>query len=142
MWDRKLEVLGETYNLDQVNLDIWNENRLPRYLLFRQCWWGQGESRRPGDLILEVMSAGSIASQMLSLPYIASQAAQNHPSFLWTLVELGWYESKAETGPHVLDIRVYDRDGAFVDTAERDRLARLAAREAAQQLEAPKEETA
>lgn len=124
MWNRKLDILGKSYTLDQVDLKIENENRLPRFLIFRQVVGQFG----PGDLHLEAMLSGGVVGT-LSPNMIAKSMAEGHTGQLWTVVELGWYHPEFyENGPYIHDIRVFDIEGNFVDSMERGRRERLAAK--------------
>jgi len=128
-WDRTIDVLGLSYTLDQINLDIGNVNRLPRTLVFRQPYWGEGKDRRPGsELFLEAMLGGNICPSITGT-WIAATRSQNDYSNLYTVVEIDWYEDDIKThGPWIRDIKVFDHDGNYIDSARRDRAARLLAR--------------
>lgn len=128
-WDRKIDVLGLSYRLDWVNLETENLNRLPRWLLFRQPYWGQGDERRPGgELFLELTQGGGIHG--LRIENVVYDIVTSDSSSLYTLVELYWHDDDCTVG----DIRVYSHDGQFVDNYARRR-AEVAAYRAKQALE-------
>lgn len=129
-WDGMLDILDYRYKLDWADLSIWNGNRLPKWLLFRQPLWRYGEELRPGsELFLELAQPGSV-SPSIDIRTIARDAAVSDSSSVYTLVEMIWPDRHAEEGPWITDIRVYDRDGSYVDSHTREREARLAAKAA------------
>lgn len=131
-WDRKIDVLGLSYRLDWVNLETENLNRLPRWLLFRQPYWGEGEDRRPGgELFLELTQGGGIHG--LRMGNVVYDIATSDSSSLYTLVELYWSDDDCTVG----DILVYGNDGRFVDNYARRRaeVAAIRAQQAVEQQE-------
>lgn len=133
IWDRKVDILGNTLVLDMLNLEIENTNRLPKYILLRQVYWGKGDERRASqEFYIEWMQQGGIGP-MTSAKHMASQAAESlGHSHLFTLVELGWYEDEmALKGPYVHDILVFDENGHYTDSHQRQVAAVRLAREQA-----------
>lgn len=127
-WDGMLNILDYRYKLDWADLSIWNGNRLPRWLLFRQPFWRYGDERRPGsELFLELAQPGGVGSS-IKMEALARDAASRDHSSLYTLVEIGWPDRHAEEGPWISDIRVYDEEGNFIDSHTRARHARIAAK--------------
>jgi hypothetical protein len=131
MWKRHIEVLGQPIHLNHLNFSL--KATLPRFILLRQCWWGEGENRRLGEFFHELEFTGSIVSQVAHPVAIAKTLAMDQPSYRWTLVELGWHEGDYRNGnpPWIADVIVFNRDGTFEDKMARERKARFAARGAA-----------
>ena len=122
-WDKKLRFLDYEYNLDWLDTSIWNTNRLPKFILFRQVVWPSGL----GEPFYQMSVPGGIGSN-ISPHHIATIYAEDS-AYIWTVVEVGWYDD--QPGPYVHDITVYKPDGTYEDSAMRERAARLAAKEAA-----------
>lgn len=117
-----IEFLGNTFNLDMLNEQVENSNRLPRILLFRQVYWGQGEERRVGtDVFLEVMFCAGIGkiSKSEALYYSSKMANEDHHN-KWTAVELMWLGEETTT-PHVMDVIEFFPDGTRKDDTDRRR---------------------
>lgn len=115
-----IEFLGNTFSLDMFNENIGNSNRLPRILLFRQVYWGEGENRRVGsDVYLEATFTGGIAKLNESNAlYYCSTIAEEDFSNKWTAVLLHWYgDDVAE--PHVGDIIEFFPDGGRLNDRDR-----------------------
>ncbi len=128
-WDRRLKVmdgpvqLGRDVVLDMLDLTVWNEKRLPKFILLRQIIWGDGEV---GDEFhMEAMQMGTVMP-VLSMKRVAREIAENDSRNRYTLVELGWYEREPE--PYLQDVCIFDGEGNYTDTSQRDRARRAAAR--------------
>lgn len=122
MWCRDLIVLNRKVRLSPINME--EHGHQPRFILLRQVLWGVNCS--PGDYIHEASFTGTIASPVLEPKWVAKNAAITYPQYRWTLVELGWYEDDRAAGnpPHIFDVIVYEPDGSFIDSMEREREAR------------------
>lgn len=107
--------LGLKYNLDMLDNRLWNNNRLPRVLLFRQVIWKDGHVS--SDLHLEAMFMAGISkiSESDALYYCGNIAKEDY-SNKWTAVTLVWGgDEKTGYEPNILDIIEFFPDGTRID---------------------------
>lgn len=131
-WDRRLKVMdggeqiGQDVVLDMLDLTVDNERRLPKYILLRQVRWDDGHLG--SEFHIELAQLGNVLP-MVSMTNVAATVASNDARSRYILVELGWYERDSE--PFLHDVMIFDDEGCYTSTHQRDKVRRLAERAAA-----------
>lgn len=115
---RNIEFLGNTFNLDMLDVHVGNSNRLPRIILFRQVIWGEAKTLGT-DVFMEAMFPAGIGriGKSEALHYCAKMAKEDDFN-KWTAVELMWLGDKVVT-PHIMDVIEFFPDGTRKDNSDR-----------------------
>lgn len=130
-WDRRLKVmdgdlkLGQDVALDMLDLTVWNERLLPKFILLRQVKWNDGHIG--SEFHIELMQLGNVMP-LVNMIHITNEQSQGDSNSRYTLVELGWHEREAS--PWLADVSIFDGEGGYTTSHQRHKARIRAARAA------------